>query len=58
MIQMEKKLEQSENNKQNKGWQCPICNRVFSPKVESCKKCNKNEDARNEGDTRQLLKEG
>lgn len=25
----------------DKGWECPKCHRVFSPKVEECKYCGK-----------------
>lgn len=40
---------------ERKGWQCPICETVYSPEVTSCDKCTKKEQKNQ--DTRQLLTE-
>ena len=29
--------------KMTKGWQCPICNKVYSPEIKSCEDCSINE---------------
>jgi uncharacterized OB-fold protein len=41
---------------QNKGWTCPRCGMIHSPKVKTCK-CGLKNESTNEGQGPQLLTE-
>ncbi len=45
----------SDKKSLDKGWICPVCEKVLAPRVNMCKKCSKTESKEDDGKT--LLQE-